>query len=61
MLLTKRQSLALAVATGGKGAHGITNPNGPDPLFSQGAVKASANGKVLAVVNVRDFSMIYMN
>jgi len=44
-------SLANAVATGGQGAHGITSPNGPDPLFSQGAVKASPNAKVLAVVN----------
>lgn len=44
-------SLAQAVATGGQGAHGITSPNGPDALFSQGAVKASAKGKVLAAVN----------
>jgi hypothetical protein len=44
-------SLAQAVATGGDGAHGITAPNSPDPLFSQGAVKASPKGKVLAVTN----------
>ncbi|KAI0342855.1 hypothetical protein BDW22DRAFT_1329877 [Trametopsis cervina] len=40
-----------AVSTRGLGQHGITDPNGPDPLFSQGAVKASATGKVLAAVN----------
>lgn len=35
------------------GAHGITDPNGPDPLFSQGAIKASAAGNIVAAVNVR--------
>ncbi|KAI0091293.1 hypothetical protein BDY19DRAFT_991859 [Irpex rosettiformis] len=40
-----------AVSTRGVGQHGITDPNGPDPLFSQGAVKASAAAKVLAAVN----------
>ena len=46
------QSLVKAVSTGGIGAHGQTSPNGPDPLFSQGSVKASATGNVLATVNV---------
>ena len=46
------QSLVKAVSTGGIGAHGQVSPIGPDPLFSQGSVKASANGKVLGVVNV---------
>ncbi|KAI0704607.1 hypothetical protein C8Q76DRAFT_697176 [Earliella scabrosa] len=44
-------NLDRAVSTGGSGAHGITDPDGPDPLFSQGAIKASANGQVLATVN----------
>ncbi|KAF5382218.1 hypothetical protein D9615_004362 [Tricholomella constricta] len=46
-----RLTLRRAIDTGGLGAHGITNPNGPDPLFSQGAVKASATGRIVAVVN----------
>ena len=29
------QNLDRAVSTGGSGAHGITDPNGPDALFSQ--------------------------
>jgi hypothetical protein len=46
--LTLRQ----AVNARGKGAHGQTDPaGGPDPLFSQGAVKASAAAKMLATVN----------
>ncbi|KAJ8456470.1 hypothetical protein ONZ51_g12108 [Trametes cubensis] len=44
-------SLDRAVSTGGHGAHGITDPLGPDALFSQGAIKASAKGQVLATVN----------
>ncbi|KAI0630852.1 hypothetical protein C8Q77DRAFT_230667 [Trametes polyzona] len=44
-------SLDRAVATRGTGSHGITDPNGPDALFSQGAIKASAKGQVLATVN----------
>ncbi|KAI0635912.1 hypothetical protein C8Q77DRAFT_1155656 [Trametes polyzona] len=42
-------NLDRAVAAGGRGAHG--GADGPDPLFSQGAIKASAKGKVLATVN----------
>jgi hypothetical protein len=45
--LTLRQ----AAPTGGNGAHGVTNPVGPDPLFSQGAVKTSKASNVLATVN----------
>jgi hypothetical protein len=45
-------SLAQAVSTNGIGAHGQVAANGPDALFSQGSVKASAAGKVLAAVNV---------
>jgi len=46
--LTLRQ----AVSTGGLGGHGNDGgANGPDPLFTQGAVKASAAGQVLAAVN----------
>ncbi|KAI1793076.1 hypothetical protein LXA43DRAFT_279477 [Ganoderma leucocontextum] len=44
-------SLDRAVFTRGSGAHGTTDPNGPDALFSQGAIKASATGQVLATVN----------
>ncbi|PIL31344.1 hypothetical protein GSI_06042 [Ganoderma sinense ZZ0214-1] len=44
-------NLDRAVVTHGSGAHGITDPNGPDALFSQGAIKASAKGQVLATVN----------
>jgi len=43
--------LRRAVNTQGKGAHGQTSPLGPDALFSQGAVKASAAGKMVATVN----------
>ncbi|KAI0367744.1 hypothetical protein BV20DRAFT_1088263 [Pilatotrama ljubarskyi] len=42
-------NLDRAVPAGGRGAHGIAD--GPDALFSQGAIKASAKGKVLATVN----------
>lgn len=49
-------SLFEAVSTRGIGAHGKVDANGPDALFSQGSVKASAAGKVLAAVNVRDES-----
>ncbi|OCH94370.1 hypothetical protein OBBRIDRAFT_722902 [Obba rivulosa] len=44
-------SLSRAVATHGLGSHGISSPIGPDALFSQGAVKASVAGGILAVVN----------
>ncbi|RDX51121.1 hypothetical protein K466DRAFT_499948 [Polyporus arcularius HHB13444] len=44
-------NLDRAVTTGGSGAHGITDPNGPDALFSQGSIKASKKGQVLATVN----------
>ncbi|KAH9945452.1 uncharacterized protein BXZ73DRAFT_38765, partial [Epithele typhae] len=38
-----------AVAAGGRGSHG--KADGPDPLFSQGSIKASKKGQVLGVVN----------
>ncbi|KAG5645931.1 hypothetical protein DXG03_004720 [Asterophora parasitica] len=44
-------TLRRAISTGGLGAHGITSPNGPDGLFSQGAIKASAAGNIVATVN----------
>ncbi|KAJ3005296.1 hypothetical protein NUW54_g4402 [Trametes sanguinea] len=44
-------NLDRAVSTSGRGSHGITDPVGPDALFSQGAIKASAKGQVLATVN----------
>jgi hypothetical protein len=47
------QTLRSGVETGGKGAHGITNATVPDALFSQGAVKVSAAGRIVAAVNVR--------
>jgi len=40
-----------AVSTGGQGSHGITDPNGPDALFSQGAVKTNTKANILATVN----------
>lgn len=51
-LITSSQTFDRAVATRGLGSHGVTDPNGPDGTFSQGAIKASAAGKVLATVNV---------
>ncbi|KAI0775223.1 hypothetical protein BD413DRAFT_471797 [Trametes elegans] len=42
-------NLDRAVATDGRGAHGAAD--GPDPLFSQGAIKVSAKQQVLATVN----------
>ena len=48
----RSQNLDRAVSTGGSGAHGQTTPNGPDALFAQGSIKASAKGQVLAAVNV---------
>ncbi|KAH9850346.1 hypothetical protein C2E23DRAFT_836177 [Lenzites betulinus] len=42
-------NLDRAVAAGGRGAHG--QADGPDALFSQGAIKASKKGQVLATVN----------
>lgn len=45
-------NLRQAVNTGGIGSHGDDGgANGPDALFSQGAVKASATGQVLVAVN----------
>ncbi|GLB40423.1 hypothetical protein LshimejAT787_0802940 [Lyophyllum shimeji] len=44
-------TLRRAVDAGGLGAHGNTDPNGPDPLFSQGAIKASSSGNIVATVN----------
>ncbi|KAF8638294.1 hypothetical protein AX17_002314 [Amanita inopinata Kibby_2008] len=43
-------TLRRAIETDGLGSHGTTKSAGPDPLFSQGSVKASAAG-VLATVN----------
>ncbi|KAF8896353.1 hypothetical protein BD779DRAFT_1608605 [Infundibulicybe gibba] len=43
-------SLRTATGTGGLGAHGLP-ANGPDPLFTQGAVKASSSGNIVASVN----------
>ncbi|KAI0368860.1 hypothetical protein BV20DRAFT_947363 [Pilatotrama ljubarskyi] len=44
-------NLDRAVGTNGRGSHGLTDPLGPDALFSQGSIKASAKGQVLATVN----------
>ncbi|TFK40375.1 hypothetical protein BDQ12DRAFT_494990 [Crucibulum laeve] len=44
-------TLRRAIDAGGIGAHGIVSPVGPDPLFSQGSVKASAAGNIVATVN----------
>jgi hypothetical protein len=40
-----------AVTAGGRGAHGNSTTLGPDPLFSQGSIKTSVNGRILATVN----------
>jgi hypothetical protein len=40
-----------AVSTRGVGSHDKVAADGPDPLFSQGSIKASASGKMLAAVN----------
>nr|VWO95542.1 Uncharacterized protein [Ganoderma boninense] len=42
-------NLDSAVEAGGRGSHGKSN--GPDALFSQGSIKASKKGRVLAAVN----------
>lgn len=44
-------TLRKAVGTGGLGAHGITDPFGPDALFTQGAIQASVTGNIVATVN----------
>ncbi|KAK7050997.1 hypothetical protein VNI00_005109 [Paramarasmius palmivorus] len=47
-----RLNLRQAVSTGGFGLHGDDGgANGPDPLFTQGAIKASAASNMLATVN----------
>lgn len=45
------QTLRQATDAGGLGAHGLSASIGPDPLFSQGAIKASAAGNIVATVN----------
>ncbi|KAL4247983.1 hypothetical protein ABKN59_002410 [Abortiporus biennis] len=40
-----------AVKTRGLGAHGASTPTGPDALFSQGSIRASSAGNILATVN----------
>ncbi|TDL19074.1 hypothetical protein BD410DRAFT_727624 [Rickenella mellea] len=40
-----------AFSTQGNGLHGVTDPNGPDPLFAQGAVKVSPAAQALIAVN----------
>lgn len=44
------QNLDRSIDAGGRGSHG--KADGPDALFSQGSIKASKAGKVLAAVNV---------
>jgi hypothetical protein len=44
-------SFGRALAAGGRGAHGLTTPVGPDALFSQGAVKVADTGNFLATIN----------
>ncbi|TDL16576.1 hypothetical protein BD410DRAFT_808023 [Rickenella mellea] len=40
-----------AHCTQGRGQHGVTDPDGPDGLFSQGSVKVSAAANALVAVN----------
>lgn len=47
-----RLALRQAISTGGVGLHGDDGgANGPDPLFTQGAIKASAASNMLVTVN----------
>ncbi|KAF7327820.1 hypothetical protein MKEN_00361800 [Mycena kentingensis (nom. inval.)] len=58
--LTLRQ----ATPADGAGAHGLGEPNaapGPDPLFTQGAVKASAASNLLATVNAGSNTLSVFN
>jgi len=50
-----------AVLAGGRGAHGLTNPVGPDALFSQGSIKTSATGNILATVNAGSNTLAVFN
>jgi hypothetical protein len=50
-----------AVLAGGRGAHGLANPVGPDALFSQGSVKTSATGQILATVNAGSNTLAVFN
>jgi len=50
-----------AVLAGGRGAHGLANPVGPDALFSQGSVKTSATGQILATVNAGSNTLAIFN
>ena len=47
----------------GEGSHGVNTEGGPgggpDALFSQGAVKASAEAKMLATVNVSPSAQVF--
>lgn len=52
-----QMSLVQAISTGGVGAHGLTDPVGPDPLFTQGAVKTSKTANVLITVNAGSNSL----
>ncbi|KAJ7903515.1 hypothetical protein B0H14DRAFT_2665218 [Mycena olivaceomarginata] len=54
--LTLRQ----ATSSGGLGSHGAPG-NGPDPLFTQGAVKASAAGNIVATVNAGSNTLSVFN
>jgi hypothetical protein len=40
-----------ATSAGGRGAHGLSDPLGPDGLFSQGSIKTNAAKKILVTVN----------
>lgn len=53
-------TLRQAVSTGGLGLHGNEGGvDGPDGLFTQGAIKTSAASNMLATVNVGINSMIF--
>jgi len=40
-----------ATSAGGRGAHGLSDPVGPDGMFSQGSIKTNAAMKILVTVN----------
>jgi len=53
-------TLSQATSSEGLGSHGAPG-NGPDPLFTQGAVKASAAGNIVATVNAGSNTLSVFN
>ncbi|KAF9055745.1 hypothetical protein BJ165DRAFT_1521722 [Panaeolus papilionaceus] len=49
------------IDAGGRGAHGQSSPIGPDPLFSQGAIKVNAKNSMLVTVNSASNTAVMFN